>query len=47
MNVLLWNVQAVLAAAFAMSGFQKLAQAKEKPPTVTGIAPVLTPIAGW
>ena len=72
MNVFLWIVQAVLAAAFAMTGIQKLTQSKEKVPAidgfppgalrllgvaevlgalglilpaVTGIAPVLTPIA--
>ena len=30
MNVLLWIVQAVLALAFAVAGFTKLTQPKEK-----------------
>jgi uncharacterized membrane protein YphA (DoxX/SURF4 family) len=30
MNVLLWIVQAVLALAFAVAGFMKLTQPKEK-----------------
>jgi uncharacterized membrane protein len=76
-NVLLWIVQAVLAALFAMSGLAKDLQPKEKLagkypwmqdvsqttvrfigvmellgaiglilPAATGIAPVLTPVAG-
>ena len=77
MNVLLWIVQAILAAMFAMSGLGKALQPKDKlagrypwmqdvsqatvrfigvmellgaigliVPAATGIAPVLTPIAG-
>lgn len=39
MNVFLWIVQAVLAAAFAMSGLQKLTQSKEKLPAIDGFSP--------
>jgi uncharacterized membrane protein len=77
MNVFLWIVQAILAAAFAMSGAAKAIQQKDQlagkyvwmhdvsqetvrfigvmellgaigltVPAVTGIAPVLTPVAG-
>lgn len=76
MNVVLWIVQGLLALAFAMAGFMKVTQPKEKLqprmgfvedfsagtvkligtaellgavglilPWLTGIAPVLTPIA--
>jgi len=77
MNVFLWIVQAILAAAFAMSGAAKAIQPKDQlaekyvwmhdvsqgtvrfigvmellgaigliVPAVTGIAPVLSPVAG-
>ncbi|MGP4115263.1 DoxX family protein [Streptomyces sp. 4N509B] len=77
MNVLLWIVQAFLAAMFGMSGLVKLAQPKDRLaekypwmrdtstrlvwcvgvveilgavglvlPAATGVAPVLTPLAG-
>lgn len=46
MNVFLWIVQAVLAAAFALSGLQKLVQAKEKLPDIDGFSPGVLRLLG-
>lgn len=39
MNIFLWIVQGVLAAAFAATGIQKLTTPKEKLPAVDGFSP--------